>query len=287
MTVHAIASLKKRLAAEEGQARNSIEKLHAKEIDFAYEVIATIRAALDLHRQAFRTKSVCDAAATFLCAKVVRTCRAALILTVAGFPAEAEVLVRSALEALINLSFITRERCEERATLFAEFDYAVVRQWFAKLDQYPDMVEALTGAVDVKARRRSLEENFARVKGNYPRITFWAGRLVKNLAVMAKEVQLKWYYDFVYWFGSNQTHGNARSSQEYMEISDRGVPTYKWGPTERGARPTLNLISDLMIRAFECLLRSFSIADQDVITALKDKHHEIFARTAQSTTPSP
>jgi hypothetical protein len=93
---------------------------------------------------------------------------------------------------------------------------------------------------------------------------------------MAGEVGLAWYYDFIYWFGSNQTHGNARSAQEYMEVSGHGVPKYKLGPTLTGALPTLTLIADFLIRGLDSLFTTFRIEDAGTIPALKKRYEETF-----------
>lgn len=86
---------------------------------------------------------------------------------------------------------------------------------------------------------------------------------------MAKEVGLDWYYDFIYWFGSNQSHSNVRSAGEYMGISPGGEVIYKLGPTDRGLLPELGTTCDFSIRGLERILTKFGVPAQPTVEELR------------------
>jgi hypothetical protein len=197
-------------------------------------------------------------------------------LCVAGWGVEAELLARSGLEALINLLYITQKDCEERATLYSEFDHMLAESYATRVDQWPDLFKGL--GLDLEERRREIKENWERVKRNYPMKDFWASKLIKNgrLREMAKQVGLQWYYDFLYWFASNHSHANVRSAVDIMRVSRDGKFHFNLGPSDIAAQYTLLHATDFLLRAYQCFVGFFKLPEENNVNDLIAKFSAIY-----------
>jgi hypothetical protein len=264
------------LLSEDKEARESIRTELGTQIDFLTHVLGTIRVTLDEYGLSIPTDTACSAVGVFLFCKIVRTGRAVRELTLAGYGVEADLLLRTTLEALINLRFIVSQNCEERAQLYIEFEHVLAHQYLQRVDRWQDLFAGL----DLVPRRFEIEKQYQRVKANYPDQNFWAAKLIRKgrLRSMAEDVGLKWYYDFIYWFGSNQSHSNARSANEYMDISPGGTIIYKLGPSGqyRQLVPPLSLTADLLIRALKCIVSLFSIPAEETVKQLEEGYATTF-----------
>lgn len=265
----------RRLEAESHAAAEALRASLAEELQFLRHLIAAIRVNLNNHRERMRAESGATALPPFFLSKLVRTGRAVGILCGEGYGVEAEVLVRAGLEALINLLFVTERNSEERARLYIEFDRVLSKQYFDRIDRWPDMREDPF----FNQRREEVLVEYERVKANYPDQSFWAGKLVNGrLRGMANEVGLGWYYDVIYWFGSNHVHSNARSANEYVELAPDGKVTYKFGPSARYATVPLNLVADFLIRALDRTLSFYGIETHETIHSLRQRHEAVFGK---------
>ena len=167
--------------------------------------------------------------------------------------------MRSGLEALICLCYITQQDSEERAILYTEFDHILAEAYAKRVDQWPDLFKD----IDLKQRREDIKLNFERVKANYPVRDFWAGKIIKNgrLREMAQQVGLRWYYDFMYWFASNHAHANVRSAIEVMHRSADDRFTYNLGPSSVNTQHSL-------LQAYHCIVQFFKLPEEENIRDL-------------------
>jgi len=259
------------LISEENEAKETISNANADQIEFLFKVLATIRLSLEKHVHAMRAdKSISSAVAAFLFCKVVRTCRATRMLCSTGWGIEAELLLRSGLEALINLRYITQQDSEERAILYSEFDHMLAEAYAKRVEQWPDLFKEY----DLQQRRQEIKENFERVKANYPVRDFWAGKLIRGgrLREMAQQVELQWYYDFMYWFASNHVHANVRSALEVMRVTADEKFTYNLGPSNVNTQHALLLATDFLIQAYQCIVQFFKLPEEENIKDLIAGH---------------
>jgi len=255
------------LISEENEANEMISNVNAKQIAFLLQVLASIRLSLQKHLTAMRAdKSTSSAVAAFLFCKVIRTCRATRMLCSAGWGVEAELLLRSGLEALTNLLYITQQDSEERAILYSEFDHMLAAAYATRVDQWPDLFKEL----DLQQRRNEIKENFDRLKGNYPIKDFWAGKLIRKgrLREMAQQVGMQWYYDFMYWFASNHAHANVRSAREVMRVSADEKFFFNLGPSKINTQHALLLATDFLIRGYQCIVQFFKLPEKENINEL-------------------
>lgn len=131
---------------------------------------------------------------------------------------------------------------------------------------------------ELNQRREKVLAAFERVKANYPDHGFGVAKLLPKgrLRAMAGEVGLSWYYDFIYWYGSNHTHSNARSAQEYVDVGRDGAITYKYGPSARYIRVPVQLVTDFLIRGLDAMLKFYGIDGTDVLADLRGRHEALF-----------
>ena len=135
-----------------------------------------------------------------------------------------------------------------------------------RVDRWPDLFKD----IDLQSRRNEIKENFDKVKANYPIRTFWAGKLIKGggLREMAKQVELEWYYDFMYWFGSNHVHANVRSAVDVMRVSADQKFFFNLAPSKRNTQHALLLARDFLIRAHQRTVQFFKLPEDNSITDL-------------------
>jgi hypothetical protein len=70
---------------------------------------------------------------------------------------------------------------------------------------------------------------------------------------LAEDIEMLWYYDFVYWYGSQGTHASAIAVEAYVGMSPQGTVNYRMGPSVKGLRGELAVCCDLLIRALVAL----------------------------------
>jgi len=64
---------------------------------------------------------------------------------------------------------------------------------------------------------------------------------------------LEWYYDFVYWSGSQSTHGSAVFVEGYVGLAADETPIYKLGLSTDHLRGELSVCCDILVRVLVLL----------------------------------
>lgn len=217
--------------------------------------------------------------------KLILTCRAIRVLCASGYGVEAQVLLRSALEVLITMKFIGQTSPEERAKLWSEFDHVLAWQYAKKAERWPSTFRQS----DLAKRIAVLRERYEQVKANYPGRRFWAETLLPQggLGAMAEQVGLRWYYDFVYWSGSNQSHGNVRSSREYVEKAEDGRLSFRIAPTAEHSSLPVESATALMIWGFESFCNASRIQGDQRIDGFVQAFAATYSRALPPNDPLP
>ncbi|SRR6266851_4686941 len=247
---------------EERNAARELEQEHKQLLDFVKRLLATARIVgrEDLHRV---PHTLCGVAAMTLFAKIFGTCRAILTLCRSGSSLDAPTLTRSAVEAVITLKFITQEDCPQRASRWVKYSHIV--KW-KQLKVNPDLER------DERTTERMRQRAETLVK-EYPRKQFWAsGFGVPNLSVMAKRTDLEWYYNNVYWSGSQPTHSSAIAADEYLEVSSDRTPFVRMGLSTHLARYELPVASDVLIRSLGIINEAFGLQIDEVVVDLRARY---------------
>jgi Family of unknown function (DUF5677) len=222
-----------------------IRKREGSALAFSDRLQAVIRVVLDEKRGLLPSRGW-RAVVVSLIARTTVTLRAAHTLA-AGHGREVPVVVRSALESLITATFIMKRDGARRAKRWAQ--YAVfLRGRF--LERYPDVSSK---AEHVVARGRILAQA-RRIARNFPNPHFWASGLGRgSLRHLATDTDMTWYYDFVYWLGSQGTHASALAVEKYVDATPAGSAIYRMGLSSEGLRSELAVCCDLLVHCLAAL----------------------------------
>src|SRR5260370_11541660 len=110
-----------------------------------------------------------------------------------------------------------------RAKRWAEYDVFLKARFLKK---HPDLSRNPEHA---KTAKRLLA-HAKRWEKLYPNPNFWASRLGKgSLRSLAEDVEMTWYYDFVYWSGSQATHASPIAVASYVETAPDDTPRFNMG----------------------------------------------------------
>jgi hypothetical protein len=205
-------------------------------------LIAIIRVVIDEKKSTFPGTGWQLVVVSIL-VKVIATVRAAHTVGAAGHAREIAVLVRSALESLITAMFIARDDSSTRADRWVRHAVIIKARLLKKepdISKTPEHVKA----------RAEIEAEAQKMESDYPHPLFWASGLGKgSLRDLAIDVGMEWYYDVVYWSGSQATHGSAISVEGYVGTAGDGTPIFKLELSGDHLRGEIAVCCDILIRA--------------------------------------
>jgi hypothetical protein len=192
---------------------------------------------------------------------MVSVLRAALTLAEAGHGRELPLAIRPALEALITMRFIAERDQMRRAKHWLDYTAIAKRSLVRKHSDLFDSPEH--GALRERINQRAEE-----LADSFPG-RFWASGLgCSGLRVMADQVGLLWYYDAVYWAGSQPTHATAIAVEESISVSEEETPIYHVGLSGRGVHKNLAAYCDFLIRGLAQLNDLFTLGLDEVLQDL-------------------
>jgi hypothetical protein len=248
-----------RVAEEQEQATLSLARL----------LIAVVRVVLDETKSASPNHGW-PVVVTALLVKAIATVRAAVTVGAAGHAREMGVLVRSALESLINAAFIAKDHSELRAKRWAEYGFVIKAKLLKKQPHLSETAEHVRVREQIMAKAKSLEKDF-------PNSSFWASGLSKgSLRDLAVDVQMEWYYDFVYWSGSQATHGSAVSVDSYVGLAADETPIYKLGLSIDHLRGELSVCCDILVRVLALLNEVLKLDLDKLVNELSAEYKAAF-----------
>jgi hypothetical protein len=158
----------------------------------------------------------------FILIKSAYSYRALLTLLREGLEHEALVLLRSLVEALINLMYIAKDP-HQRARLYLEYDFVARHRVLGALRRHG---RSESGAVYRRILESSpdkaneLTAEYQRVKPHYKNEYLWSGQ---SISQMAESVGMGWEYDFVYADCCARAHAAANSVNDYFRATEDGL----------------------------------------------------------------
>lgn len=213
---------------------------------FCRRLIAIVRVVLD-EKKSDLPDTGWRVVVVSLLAKMISTVRTAHTVAAAGHAREVSIVVRSALESLITAMFIAKQDSGRRAKRWVQHS-VVLRARFLK--KYPD----LSSKPEHKKAGKKILAQASRLEKLFPNPQFWASGLKKgSLRDLAKDVEMLWYYDFVYWSGSQGTHASPIAVENYLGLAADGKPSFKMGLSVEHLRGELAVCCDLLVRGLQLL----------------------------------
>ncbi len=255
------------------EAVEATRAVHEREKDvlaFCRRLIAIVRVVLDEKKSAF-SDAGWQVIVMSLLVKVVATVRAAHTVGAAGHAREIAVLVRSALESLITALFIAKDDAETRAKRWTLHATIIKARLLKKEPGISKKPEHLKARDEIVAQAREVEALF-------PNPALWASGLGKgSLRDLAVEVDMAWYYDFVYWSGSQATHGSAVSVESYVGTAADGTPIFKLGLSVEHIRAEIAVCCDILVRALALLNAVLKLDLDQLFTEVTAEYKAIFS----------
>ncbi len=146
-----------------------------------------------------------------LIAKVIKTHNAILILCKERYGEDATVLVRSLLEALIDVSYIFNEKTRERTIRYMEYSWIIKKQYLESLCSHPEFNGYVEGQIHTMEDNK-IKEEAARVQKKYNYKKGWSD---KNRWEMAKEIGMQADYDMGYGLMCSLAHTDVMGLDNY------------------------------------------------------------------------
>jgi hypothetical protein len=256
------------LSAEMTEASETMEKHEHRAFRLCTRLLALVRVVVTEQETKFpRNRWPVVVIALFI--KMLSILRAALTLGRAGHGREAPILTRAALEALITLKFIAQQDSALRARRWAEYGYVVKYKLMTK---HPHLY---AGPANRSIRRR-VRDRARRAQRHFSR-DFWGSAVGSpNLRDMAAKIGLLWYYDAIYWFGSQPTHASVVAVDDHIGLADDGGPIYKWGLSGEKVHRDMAAYCAFIIRGLDQLEASFHLGIMPIINDAKSEYRRTF-----------
>jgi Family of unknown function (DUF5677) len=264
-----IETAERALQQDAAEAARFADERERSAFQFCRRLIAIIRVVLDQKKTAF-PDSGWRVIVMSLLVKTIATVRAAHTLAAAGHGREISIIVRSALESLITAMFIAKKDGATRAKRWAQ--HAVVTK-ARLLKKYPN----LSSKPEHKKITRRILAHAKRLEKAFPNPLFWASGLKKgSLRDLANDVDMVWYYDVVYWSGSQGTHASPIAVDSYLGVAAVGEPSYKLGLSLEHLRGELAVCCDILVRALKLLNDSGKLGLDTLLGELVTEHKSAF-----------
>jgi hypothetical protein len=268
------------LASEDAEAIAMMQRYEGRELAFCRRALAVTRVLLQETRTSVPDRGW-PVIVNALFVHMTSILRASLRLAVGGHGRELPIMIRPALEALITLFFIAQRDEEHRANVWVEHT-AIAKQKLARKH------EDLFVGNEHQAKRKEIDERAAAVADSFPKDRkFWAAGLgCSDLRVMADQVGLLWYYDSIYWTGSQPIHATAIAVEEIISLPTQdGGPVYKLGLSGVDVDQYLAAYCDFLIRGLSRLNDLFMLRIEAALAGLTAEYQSLFATVLEREPP--
>jgi hypothetical protein len=153
----------------------------------------------------------------FFFIKSWRTFQSIRLLCSKKLSEDADILLRSLFEAVVNLKYISLD-WQKRIELFIGYDYVQRQKLLDKLKTLGDPLADRILQSSPEVVREVLDE-YSKLKDDYPNTLRWSG---KSIEAMAKDVGLEKHY-IIYRLLSDHVHPSPRATLKYFSESPTGI----------------------------------------------------------------
>ncbi len=265
-----VRTARKAIAAETAEGVAMMRRHEGHVFRFAERLFAVVRVVLHENRdRVLDTGWPVIAMGIFV--KMAGVLRGALPLAKAGHGRELPIMIRPALEALITLAYIVQKDSALRARRWVEFTFVARRKL---LEQNRHLFD---GPKNRNLRRR-VRDRAKRVQAKFPTDRFWAAGLgCGSLRHMSLLVGMEWYYNTIYWTGSQPTHASAIAVDEHVAVVDR-KPVYQMSLSGKGVHREMAALCGLLMRGVIQLNETSTLNLDAIINDLDSEYTAIFRK---------
>jgi len=100
--------------------------------------------------------------------------------------------------------------------------------------------------------------------------------LLGSLRDLADDVGMLWYYEFVYWSGSQATHASPIAVASYLDIAPDGTPRFNMGLSGKQLGGELAVCCDLEIRGLQLLNEISRLGIESLLIEMRSEYKSAF-----------
>ncbi len=251
-------------------------KIVTKNISSLLTINDSLLTATNKHFNGFRASSKTRKTDILLgiIAKAIRSHSATVILCKSGYGMEADSIVRSMFEDLVNITYILNEtKRETRARRYIE--HAQVQQFFM-LDYANGKKKFRKGyPTDAYQAKQKAKNNFYK-RYKRPDKYKWSGYSFKELC---KKTRCVWEYDVFYNLASQHPHSQPIILNQLVSEKNNDTLTFSAGPQTKGNDGNLIGSFDMLRRIMQVVAKYFGKQEFVVeLNALKEELNRAVAK---------
>lgn len=258
-------------SAYEYKTKNQIQDKFKSLISFNYELRKLIAGELDKEKKLIGPK---DGIISFSLGKAFKTQGAILNLCEEGYGEDATVLVRTLFEIMINNLFILKDKSEETAYRYLNYDWVLRKKMFDYAKSKPEIVSNMNernGKVEADRIIKEIEEQYKSVQEKYKyKGNRWSSQ---NIADMAEDVGRGDAYKTIYRLQCQFSHTLIRVMNDYAKENVGGGLLFSVGISENWVEQNLVATFDFLSNIYTSFCDHFDL-EKEQLKQLVDRYLE-------------
>jgi len=211
----------------------------------------------------------------FLTGKSAKTFRAIRILCGLGYGEDANILVRSLLENILYIEYISKGNQKEKNDLaqeYIEYNFLISKQGLDKVEKYPGDKYQYKEMVDEKKLKvlARAEEHGKKYKYKNNKLF---GKSIKQIAYDLGG-GLEFHYDIVYWLGSHFAHSTSNTANSMVSIEEEKLRMIA-GPNDNFIIQSLACTMEYMLRILQRVITTFDFKNQSDLDEVIEEFRQL------------
>lgn len=217
----------------------------------------------------------------FVLTRSIKTYSSILELCRSGYGQDVATLLRSLMENLITVRYITYDKsvADEKAFRFVSYKWVIFKKHLPELEREISQADAPTQQ-EFSLKKKSIFERVEEFKRQFKitsdrALMTWSGKTVKD---MAKEVDeaLMHEYEYTFRMCSRFSHPSILGDQEYLIQDDKSL-IFSALPSDIGIVPNLKKAVEFMLEFLLLNDQLFQLNFAGQLEALKLQCHQVFS----------
>ncbi|MBI3335762.1 MAG: hypothetical protein HY001_04680 [Candidatus Portnoybacteria bacterium] len=217
----------------------------------------------------------------FIIGKAYKTHKAIMLLCKQGYGEDAFMLARTLFELMITTSYIFQDDSDERLMRYMEYDWVTRKKMYDYAVTKDELSEALNKKVGHEKGGRGVinqvQTEYKRVMTKYKyNKNGWSD---KSISGMAESIGRGDAYNTVYKLQCIVAHTNARSINEYMDLTNEGL-VFNIGRNDDSVEKTLVAAFDFLRSIIEEANKQFTWNLGVSLESLYEKYVQAIGKTS-------
>ena len=202
----------------------------------------------------------------FVLGKAFKTYEAILLLCRNGYGEDAFMLARSLFELMVTNSYILQDPTEDMLMRYMHYDWVTRKEMYDYISSNPDLLAKLNDEITSGRKLNTIpevEQEYENAMAKYKYQNGWSDKTIRG---MANAIGRNDMYSTVYRLQCTVGHTNARSMNEYVQLTDEGAVL--------NIGPNWDLVRATLVVTFDCFYHILKEADKqfswDIDSRLED-----------------